>query len=117
MSGVWKYIQQMQSFPRAWQGKSKIGRQAVEVSFFFRMVKPESIYRLKKEQNRNSLQIEGKYRENDGSRNRDSRRWGPTWERDSSTSSEPRGYRLGAAQGGMDPWLGSLSPSCVAFLT
>ena len=106
MSGVWKYIQQMQSFPRAWQGKSKIGRQAVEVSFFFRMVKPESIYRLKKEQNRNSLQIEGKYRENDGSRNRDS-----------STSSEPRGYRLGAAQGGMDPWLGSLSPSCVAFLT
>ena len=52
------------------------------------MVKPESIYRLKKEQNRNSLQVEGKYRENDGSRNRDSRRWGPTWGRDSSACSE-----------------------------
>lgn len=56
--------------------------------FFVQMVKPESIYRLKKEQNRNSLQIEGKYRENDGSRNRDSRRWGPTWGRDSSACSE-----------------------------
>lgn len=83
-------------------------------SIFFPMVKPESIYRLKRNKTETASRIEGKYRENDGSRNRDSRRWGPTWERDSSTSSEPRGHRLGAAQGGMDPWLGPL-PSCVAF--
>lgn len=44
--------------------------------FFFRMAKPESIYRLTQEDNRNSLQRQSKYRENDGSRYRDRRRQG-----------------------------------------
>lgn len=81
------------------------------------MVKPEPIYRLQKEQNRNSLHVEGKYRENDGSRNRDSRRPGPTGE--AHLGKEAAVLPLGrqgtdcepAAQGAVDPRSGSLPTS------